>query len=113
MQHVRVRAAPSAPKWRAALWRSRERLARLVAIAPGSVRTKLVVAFLAIATLLVVLTVLGLRVLGQANGRVERLDVLQLRSATYQALEAHAGDLQQTLGVRAAGDPTITLYTGG
>ena len=84
-----------------------------ISLAPGTVRTKLVVAFLAIAALLVVLTVLGLRVLGQANARVERLDVLQLRSATYQALEAHAGDLQQTLGVRAAGDPTISLYTGG
>jgi signal transduction histidine kinase len=77
------------------------------------VRTKLVVAFLTIAALLVVLTVLGLRVLGQANARVERLAVLQLRSATYQALEAHGLDLQQTLGARAAGDPTITLYTGG
>ena len=94
-------------------WLSRDGLARLVALAPGTVRTKLVVAFLAIAALLVVLTVLGLRVLGQANARVERLAVLQLRSATYQALEAHAADLQQTLGVRAAGDPTITLYTGG
>lgn len=113
MSHVGVHEAPPARKWRVALWRSRDGLARLVALAPGTVRTKLVVAFLAIAALLVVLTVLGLRVLGQANARVERLDVLQLRSATYQALEAHAGDLQQTLGVRAAGDPTITLYTGG
>jgi signal transduction histidine kinase len=113
MAHVGVHEAPPARKWPAALWRLREGLARLVAFAPGTVRTKLVVAFLAIAALLVVLTVLGLRVLGQANARVERLDVLQLRSATYQALEAHAGDLQQTLGVRAAGDPTITLYTGG
>jgi signal transduction histidine kinase len=111
---MRAREAPSARTWRAAAhWLSRAGLARLVALAPGKVRTKLVVAFLAIAALLVVLTVLGLRVLGQANARVERLAVLQLRSATYQALEAHAADLQQTLGVRAAGDPTITLYTGG
>ena len=105
--------APPVGQGRAALWRSREGLAGLVSLAPGTVRTKLVVAFLAIAALLVVLAVLGLRVLGQANARVERLDVLQLRSATYQALEAHAGDLQQTLGVRAAGDPTISLYSGG
>jgi signal transduction histidine kinase len=90
-----------------------DRLAVLVARTPGAVRTKLLVAFLAIAALLVVVTVFGLRVLAQADGRVERLDVLQLRSATYQSLEAHAGDLQQTLGVRAAGDPSITLYTGG
>jgi signal transduction histidine kinase len=113
MTHVEVHEAPPARSWRVALRRSGDGLARLVALAPATVRTKLVVAFLAIAALLVVLTVLGLRVLGQANARVERLDVLQLRSATYQALEAHAGDLQQTLGVRAAGDPTITLYTGG
>ena len=88
-----------------------DRLAGLVARAPATVRTKLVVAFLAIAALLVVVSVLGLRVLGQANGRVERLAVLQLRSARYQSIEAHAGDLQQTLGVRSAGDPSITLYT--
>ena len=111
MEHVRE--APPALKRRAARWLSREGLARLVGRAPGTVRTKLVVAFLTIAALLVVLTVLGLRVLGQANARVERLAVLQLRSATYQALEAHGLDLQQTLGARAAGDPTITLYTGG
>jgi signal transduction histidine kinase len=113
MAHVGVREAPPARKWRGAHRLSREGLARLVARAPGTVRTKLVLAFLTIAALLVVLAVLGLRVLGQANERVERLAVLQLRSATYQALEAHAADLQQTLGARAAGDPTITLYTGG
>jgi signal transduction histidine kinase len=113
MAHVGVREAPPARKWRGAHRLSREGLARLVARAPGTVRTKLVLAFLTIAALLVVLAVLGLRVLGQANARVERLAVLQLRSATYQALEAHAADLQQTLGARAAGDPTITLYTGG
>ena len=76
-------------------------------------RTKLLVAFLAIAALLVVVSVLGLRVLGQANARVERLDTLQLRSASYQAIEAHAEDLQQTLGVRTAGTSTLTPYTGG
>ena len=113
MANLAAHDALPARRGRAALWRLREGLARLVALTPGTVRTKLVVAFLAIAALLVVLTMFGLRVLGQANARVERLDVLQLRSATYQALEAHAGDLQQTLGVRAAGDPTITLYTGG
>jgi signal transduction histidine kinase len=113
MVHVEVHEAPPARKRRAALCRLKDTLAALPALAPGTLRTKLVVAFLAIAALLVVLTLLGLRVLGQANARVERLDVLQLRSATYQALEAHAGDLQQTLGVRAAGDPTISLYTGG
>jgi signal transduction histidine kinase len=111
--HADVHEAPSARQRRAALWRLREGVAGLLSLAPGTVRTKLVLAFLTIAALLVVLTVLGLRVLGQANARVERLDLLQRQSAQYQELEAHAADLQQTLGVRAAGDPTITLYTGG
>jgi signal transduction histidine kinase len=113
MAHVGVHQAPPAPERRAALGRLGEGLTALVALAPGNVRTKLVVAFLAIAALLVLVTLLGLRVAGQANARIERLDVLQLRSAAYQALDAHAGDLQQTLGVRAAGDPTYTRYTGG
>jgi signal transduction histidine kinase len=113
MAHPDVLDAPPARPRRAALGRLSEPLGGLVARAPATVRTKLVVAFLAIAALLVVVTVLGLRVLGQANARVARLDTLQLRAATYQAIEAHAADLQQTLGVRAAGDPTYTKYTGG
>jgi signal transduction histidine kinase len=105
-------APPTRRGW-AALGGIRDRLVRLVAGAPATVRTKLLVAFLTIAGLLVVVSVLGLQVLGQANGRVGRLDTLQLRSSTYQALEAHAGDLQQTLTVRAAGTPGVTPYTGG
>ena len=54
---------------------------RCVASAPA-VRTKLLVGFLAIAALLVLYDVLGLRVLGQANARVERLGTLQAPSAT-------------------------------
>src|SRR5215468_7519620 len=91
----------------------RERLVRVVAGAPANVRTKLLVAFLTIAALLVAVTVLGLGVLGQSNARVERLDALQLRSAKYQAIEAHVEDLQQTLTVRAAGTPPLKRYTGG
>jgi signal transduction histidine kinase len=104
--------APPARPRRAALTGLREGLAGVVARAPATVRTKLLVAFLAIAALLVVVSVLGLRVLEQANARVERLDTLQLRAATYQSIEAHAGDLQQTLNVRAAGNPSNTPYTG-
>ena len=84
----------------------------LLARVPRSVRTKLLVAFLAIAALLVVVSVLGLRVLGDANARVERLAMLQLRAATYQAIESHAGDLQQVLGVRSAGASNLAPYTG-
>jgi signal transduction histidine kinase len=106
-----LEAPPYRRRW-AVLGGLRGALAGVVARSPAKVRTKLVVAFLAIAALLVVVSVLGLRVLGQANARVERLDTLQLRAATYQALEAHAADLQQTLGARAAGNPSSARYTG-
>jgi signal transduction histidine kinase len=89
------------------------RVVRVVAGVRAKVRTKLLVAFLAIAALLVLVGVLGLRFLGQANGRVERLGTLQLRASQYRALEASATDLRQALAVRAAGTPAITPYTGG
>jgi len=105
--------APSARRRRAPPRLGRARLVRLLAVAPARVRTKLLVAFLLIATLLVLVGLLALQVLGQSNARVERLGVLQLRSAAYQALEANAADLQQVLTVRAAGTPPLTTYTGG
>jgi signal transduction histidine kinase len=108
-----LEAPPTTRRRWTALGGLKDRLVRLVARAPVKVRTKLLVAFLGIAALLVLVTVLGLQVLGQANARVDRLDTLQLRSTQYQDLEAHARDLQQTLGVRDAGAPAVTPYTGG
>jgi signal transduction histidine kinase len=105
--------APSGGRRREALAGFESRLARAVAGVPATVRTKLLVSFLAIAALLVLVGVLGLRVLGQANARVEGLGTLQLRAAQYRALEATATDLRQSLAVRAAGTPAITPYTGG
>jgi signal transduction histidine kinase len=113
MAQPQVLEAPPARRRWAALVRIDNRLVGWVARAPTKVRTKLLVAFLAIVALLLVVTVLGLRVLGQANGRVEGLRALQLRSATYQALDAHAADLQQALNVRSAGASNLTGYTGG
>jgi signal transduction histidine kinase len=104
-------APPTSGRW-AALVGMENRLVRTVAGAPAKVRTKLLVAFLVIAALLVVVGVLGLRVLGQANARVERLGELQLRSSTYQVLETHAQDLRQALGARGAGSPGLSTYTG-
>ena len=104
--------APSARRRWAALTGIESRIARGVASAPASVRTKLLVAFLVIATLLVLVAVLGLRVLGQANARVERLGTLQARSAQYQALSAYATDLRQVLGARGIGQPGMSAYTG-
>ena len=80
---------------------------------PVKVRTKLLVAFAVIAALLVAVAVLGLRVLGQSNARVESLGTLQLRAATYQGLQTQAQQLRQLLAVRAAADyPNYGTYVG-
>jgi signal transduction histidine kinase len=88
------------------------RLARAVAGTPLTVRTKLLVAFLGIAALLVLVGVLGLRFLGQSNGRVERLGTLQLRASTYQTLQTQAKELRQLLALRAGGQPGVAILTG-
>ena len=113
MAHAEVFEAPPARRWRAALRVAGDRIARALVRVPGSVRTKLLVSFLTIAALLVVVSLLGLRVLGQANARVGRLDTLQARAAKYQDIESHAGDFQQALSARTAGTSTLTGYTGG
>src|SRR6516225_7036952 len=97
--------APPARRRRAVLRGMDNRLVRAVAVVPATVRTKLLVAFLIIAALLVLVGVLGLRVLGQSNARVERLGTLQVRSSAYETLQAQANELQQQLGLRASGDP--------
>jgi signal transduction histidine kinase len=91
----------------------RIRLGGVVARVPAKVRTKLLVSFLAIAGLLLIVSTLGLRVLGQSNTRVVNLGALQQRAGAYQAIQAHALDLLQTLTGRAAGTPALTGYTGG
>jgi signal transduction histidine kinase len=106
-------SAPPAPPRRAARMWVDNRLVKLVARAPATLRTKLLVGLLAIAALLVLVGVLGLQVLGKTNARVVGLGTLQLRSSTYQALEAHATDLRQALGARSAGTIEVTPYTGG
>ena len=108
-----VVAAPSTRRRWAALGGMKGRFAGVVARAPAELRTKLLVAFLAIAALLVLVSALGLQVLGQSNARIERLGALQLRSSQYQALAATALDLQEVLTVRQAGTPALTPYTGG
>jgi signal transduction histidine kinase len=85
---------------------------RAVGGAPVKLRTKLLVAFAAIAALLVVVAVLGLGVLGQSNARVESLGTLQLRAATYQSLQTQAQQLRQLLAIRVAEDPGLNTYLG-
>ena len=52
-------------------------LVRAVGRVPVKVRTKLLVAFAVIAALLVAIAALGVRVLGQADSRIESLGTLQ------------------------------------
>lgn len=62
-------------------------LPRLVARLPVSVHTKLLVAFLAIAGLLVTVSAVGLGVLGKTNRRAEELVVLHRKVAAYRQLQ--------------------------
>jgi signal transduction histidine kinase len=111
MAHQEVLEAPPARSGRAALRSARGVVGRAFARIPGSVRTKLVVAFLVIASLLVVVSLLGLRVLGQANTRVQRLDTLQRRATAYKAIYSTDGDLQQAIAARSAGAANLSAYT--
>jgi len=53
-------------------------------------RTKLLAAFFIVVALLVVVALLGLRVLGQANSRAQSIRALQTRTVAYQHLELQA-----------------------
>jgi len=106
-----LEAPPIQRRW-AAFGGVRRRLTAAVGRVPVTVRTKLLVAILAIAALLVLITVLGLHVLAQANGRVKGLTALQLRESQYVVLGAQADDLRTALGARAAGTPGYKAYTG-
>jgi signal transduction histidine kinase len=59
-----------------------------------------------------VLGVLGLRVLGQSNDRVERLGVLQRRATAYRALRTQVDQLRTLLALRAGGEGG-NVYVGG
>ena len=103
---------PPAPRRWAALTGGDNWLVRAVARVPAKVRTKVLVAFLGIAALLVLVGVLGLRFLGQANGRVERLGTLQERSAAYDTIQTEATLLRQLLGFRGGGESGPAILTG-
>ena len=104
--------APPARRLRAALASAKGLPGGLVARLPAKVRTKLLVAFLVIGGLLVVVSLLGLRVLDQANGRVHRLNTLQRRAVVYQGIAASAGSLAKVLAVHEGGASNLIRYTG-
>jgi signal transduction histidine kinase len=71
---------------------------------PAGVHTKLLVAFVGTALLVVVLGVLGLRLLGQSNERVETLGTLQVRAFAYGKLRSDSAHVRGLLAQRVGGD---------
>jgi signal transduction histidine kinase len=88
-------------------------LVRAVGRIPIRARTKLYVAFVGIVVLLVVVEILGLRVLGQSNGRVERLETLQVRATAYRELQADSAQIRQLLSLRAGAKTASAYVVGG
>jgi signal transduction histidine kinase len=88
-------------------------LVRAVGRIPAKLRTKLVVAFLGIAALLVLVAILGVRALGQANSRSENVRTLQQRAQAYQELETDARQLRQVLSICAGGAEMAKWLNGG
>ncbi len=79
-------------------------LVRAVGRVPAKVHTKLLVAFVATALLVVAVGVLGVRLLGQSNERVESLGELQRRSAEYAELRSDAEGVRLLLAGNPGGD---------
>jgi signal transduction histidine kinase len=82
---------------RRSLSRGDNALVRAVGRLPAKVHTKLLAAFLGIALLVVALVLLGLRVLGQSNSRVERLGALQTRASAYGVVQSYASQARLLL----------------
>jgi signal transduction histidine kinase len=76
---------------------------RAVGRVPAGVHAKLLVAFVGTALLVVVLGVLGLRLLGQSNERVETLGELQVRAFAYGKLRSDALHVRLLLAQNVGG----------
>ena len=93
-------------------------LVRAVGRLPARVHTKLIVAFVGTAVLFVAVGLLGLRLLGESNDRVERLGALQERAFAYGNLSSDAFHVRLLLAANAAGDffrlsnPKLTSPSG-
>jgi len=108
---VRVDGEQAIAKRRRVLSRADNPLVRAVGRVPARVRTKLLVAFVGTVVLLIVVGILGLRVLGQSNGRVERLGTLQLRATAYREIQTDVVVGRLLLLVRT-GNKDVNLYVG-
>jgi signal transduction histidine kinase len=76
---------------------------------PARVRTKLIVAFLGTALLVIAVALLGLRFLGQSNDRLGRLGSLQERAFAYGKLQGDTSHVRVLLAENAAPDYYKTL----
>jgi signal transduction histidine kinase len=93
-------------------------LVRAVGRVPAGVHAKLLVAFVGTALLVVVVALLGLRLLGQSNDRVETLGTLQTRAAAYGKLRSDTSHVKELLAQRVGGDfykvfPSTEKLEGG
>src|SRR5215211_7632423 len=79
-------------------------LVRAVGRLPTGVHGKLLVAFVGTALLVVGIGLLGLRLLGQSNERVETLGTLQERAFAYGKLRSDALRVRLLVSENAAGD---------
>src|SRR5215216_7625845 len=79
-------------------------LVRAVGRLPARVHTKLLVAFVGTAVLVVVVGLLGLRVLGESNDRVGRLGALEQRASAYGKLQSDALHVRLLLAGNVAND---------
>jgi signal transduction histidine kinase len=105
-------SAETVPQQDAAAGTSKRRLlspadnpvVRAVGRVPAGVHVKLLVAFVGTALLVVVLGVLGLRLLGESNKRVETLGGLQVRAFAYGKLRSDALHVRLLLAQNVGGD---------
>src|SRR5215211_6103462 len=87
-------------------------LVRAVGRLPTGVHGKLLVAFVGTALLVVGIGLLGLRLLGQSNERVETLGTLQERAFAYGKLRSDALHVRLLLSENVAGDFHKTIPQG-
>jgi signal transduction histidine kinase len=95
------------PERRRPLSRGDNPVVRAVGRLPAKVHTKLLIAFVGTAVLVVAVGVLGLRVLAQSNDRVAALGALQERAAAYGELQSDTRHIRLLL----AENPEPGFYT--
>jgi signal transduction histidine kinase len=106
------RERPIDAEIRRPLSRGYDRLVRAVGRLPAKVSTKLLIAFVGTALVLVTVGLLGQRVLGQSNDRVGSLGALQERAVAYGQLQRDAWHVRALLA-QNVGDDFYGVWPGG